>query len=134
MRAALVAVVVGVVLAFAPSASAGVFPDLPGMDGVERLTDVEKPSSSKASTVTQNVTKSARVPDSDQKSSQPTAASVTDTKFIHSLPGGKGLPVLGDAAASPRESATDVAALALVVCVLFTRFLFRLNRVAHVRP
>jgi len=134
MRAGVVAVLIGAALAFAPAASAkdAGFLDLPGFGSVERLTDAKAPAVS-GTTTSQHVTATDRVPApaaakaADVKAS---TASVTpvDTAMIRSLPGGNHIPVLGiDAAASRRGNDGVLVAFALVIVVLFTRFLFRLN-------
>jgi hypothetical protein len=130
MRTAGLALVIGVACAFAPSASAGVFPDLPGMDAAERLTDSEAPSAPRANTTVSNITKSDRVPTPDSSSVVQKATTSDDRLFIRNLPGGGGIPELGDeagTASSSKGTALGLGALALLVVVLFTRFLVRLN-------
>jgi hypothetical protein len=140
MRAGVVAVLVGAVLALAPAASAkeGPFLDLPGIGAVERLTDAKAaPTVSdgvSGTTTTQRITETDRMPAPDPTKAASAAdaadAAVTpadDTAMIRSLPGGNHLPVLGVDAAASRGNAGMLFALALMVVVLFTRFLFRLN-------
>jgi hypothetical protein len=133
MRAGVVAVFIGVVLAFAPSATAkdaGTFPDLPGFGAVERLTDAKAPAavSGTGATTSQHVTATDRVPAPDSTKAVKAAVTTDDKELIRSLPGGRHIPVIGvDAAAARRGSDGIVLALALMVVVLFTRFLFRLN-------
>jgi hypothetical protein len=134
MRAGVVAVLIGAALAFAPAASAkdAGFLDLPGFGSVERLTDAKAPAVS-GTTTSQHVTATDRVPAPDAAKAadvKASTASVTpvDTAMIRSLPGGNHIPVLGiDAAASRRGNDGVLVAFALVIVVLFTRFLFRLN-------
>ena len=134
MRAGVVAVLIGAALAFAPAASAkdAGFLDLPGFGSVERLTDAKAPALS-GTTTSRHVTATDRVPAPEAAKAadvKASTASVTpaDTALIRSLPGGSHIPVLGvDAAASRRGSDGMLVALALVILVLFTRFLFRLN-------
>ena len=133
MRAGVVAVLVGVALAFAPAASAkdAGFLDLPGIGTVERLTDAKAPAAVSGTTTPQRITAADRVPAPDStKVANLKTATVTpaDTAMIRSLPGGNHLPVIGvDAAAANRGSDGMLFALALMFCTLFTRFLFRLN-------
>jgi hypothetical protein len=132
MRSGVVAVLVGVVLALGSSASAksqGVFPDLPGLGGAERLTHATTPAVPATTATSHHVTKTDRVPalQSSAVSKDPVAAGKS---FIRTLPGTGQLPVFGTGTkpvAAGRESADGLAALALVVVVLFTRFLVRLN-------
>ena len=133
MRAGVVAVFVGLVLAFgASSASAkeAVFPDLPGLGALERLTEAKAPSVASGTSTSHRVTEADRVPapaTSDVKDAAG-GATAADTALIRSLPGGNHLPVLGvDPAAARPGSDGVLLALALGICVLFTRFLFRLN-------
>ena len=133
MRAGVVAVVVGLVLAFgASSASAkeGVFPDLPGLGALERLTEAKAPSVASGTSGSHGITKAERVPAPSTSTVKDDAGAATaaDTAMIRSLPGANHLPVLGvDTAAAHRGSDGMLLALALGICVLFTRFLFRLN-------
>jgi hypothetical protein len=139
MRAGVVAVFVGLVLMFgATSASAkdGALSDLPGLGALERLTGANAPSVTSGTTSTHRVTAADRVPapasptTADAKADSP--ADVEGAEVIRGLPGGSHLPVLGvDAAASQRGSDGMLLALALGICVLFTRFLFRLNTLGH---
>jgi hypothetical protein len=139
MRSGVVAVLIGAALALAPAASAeeGPFLDLPGIGAVERLTDANAaPTVSdgvSGTTTTQRITETDRVPAPDPTRAASAAdtadAAVTsaDTAMIRNLPGGNHLPVLGVDAAAGRGSAGMLFALALMIVVLFTRFLFRLN-------
>ena len=140
MRTVLVAFVGAVVLALAPSAlasSSPTFPDLPGMGGVARLTHAKTPEASASTSGTaavHNLTKTDRVPAPKvatvAKSSEPAGADV-----IRKLPGGRMLPVLGSHDASATRGSDGIlAALALVVVVLFTRFLVRLNTLGSTNP
>jgi hypothetical protein len=132
MRAGVVAVLVGAVLAFAPVASAkdAGFLDLPGIGSIERLTGASAPAVS-GTTSSQPVTAADRVPAPDPTSEVAEAESATmapaDAAMIRNLPGGNQLPAVGANAASHRGSDGMLLALALAVVVLFTRFLFRLN-------
>lgn len=130
MRAAVCAFVIGVVCALAPSASAGVFPDLPGLDAAERLTGSTAPAAPQSRTSVSNVTTADRVPTPDPSSVVSKATTSDDKLFIRNLPGGAGVPVLGDEAESTSSSGgtlVGLGALALLVVVLWTRFLVRLN-------
>ena len=135
MRAALVAVFVGVVVMLAPAASAKDaapgFLDLPGIGALERMTDTKAPTSvsGTSGTTSQKVAKAdGPAVAADWTDTATGAVTPDETGLIRSLPGGRHLPVIGvDAAASRRGGDGMVLALALVVIVLFTRFLFRLN-------
>lgn len=131
MRAGVVAVLIAVGVAIAPSASAGVFPDLPGLDAAERLTGSSAPAAPKGDdTTVSNVTTSERVPTPTSASVAEKVTTSDDKLFIRNLPGGEGIPVLGDQAepaSSDRGTVAGLAALALLVVVLYTRFLVRLN-------
>lgn len=131
MRAAVCALVIGVACALAPSASAGVFPDLPGLDAAERLTGSTAPAAPQSKTSVSNVTPSDRVSAPDSSSVATKGATPDDKLFIRTLPGGGGIPVLGDGLESTSSSGggtvLGLAALALLVVVLWTRFLVRLN-------
>jgi hypothetical protein len=132
MRAGVVAVLAAVVCVFGAtgaSAKEGVFPDLPGLGALERLTDAQAPSVAPGTTTTSHrVGNDDRVPAPAVQKAVAADVTAADTAMIRSLPGAKHLPVLGvDAAASQRGSDGMLLALALAVVVLFTRFLFRLN-------
>jgi hypothetical protein len=131
MRAGVVAVLIGVVLAFAPSASAkdaNGFLDLPGFGSVERLTGAKAPAAVTGTTTSQRVTTADRVPAPASTQDVNAAVTPSDKATIRSLPGANHLPVIGvDAAAARRGSDGMLVALALMIVVLFSRFLFRLN-------
>ena len=143
MRAGVVALLAAIALAFAPSVSAkgsaqgsaGIFPDLPGLKGAERLTHASRPptDAAEAKATKHAVTTTGRVPAPDSTSiSKRGASNNVGAKLIRDLPGGGVLPSLDAApASSGRPSADGPAALALVVVVLFTRFLYRLNSVSR---
>ena len=130
MRAAVCVFAIGVACALAPSASAGVFPDLPGLDAAERMTGSTAPAGPQSETSVSNITRADRVSAPDSKSVVGKATTSDDKLFIRNLPGGEGIPVLGDEVDSTSSSGGTVAglaALALLVVVLWTRFLVRLN-------
>jgi hypothetical protein len=133
MRAGVVAVLVGLVLAFGAtgaSAKDAGLPDLPGFGALEQLTSADAPAATSKTTTTHRVTAADRVPAPASTSDVKTKASsaVEGADVIQGLPGGRILPVLGiDPAASQRGGDGMLLAFALAVVVLFTRFLYRLN-------
>lgn len=132
MRAGVVAVFIGAILAVAPAATAadGGFLDLPGIGALERLTDTEPSAglSGTEATTRQITDPSGRAPAPDVSTKTPAAVTPAETEPIRGLPGGRHLPVLGVDAASANHGGDGMAlALGLAVVVLFTRFLYRLN-------
>lgn len=132
MRAGLVVAFVAVALAFGPSVSAGVFPDLPGVDMLEEATGNNAPQV--ASTSGSAPQPQDRVPAPDPTSPDPaetvsSAATPEQIQVITSMPGGSRLPILKDAAGAASRESSDAPLVLLVVAVvvLFTRFLVRLN-------
>jgi hypothetical protein len=129
MRAALTALLIGVVFALAPSASAGFFPELPGMEMAEKAASGQTPTASKSVSSNATVTDD-RVPAPASVQREPAVAGLPDTSALGGLPGGRFLSKMTAAAASKRGAGDGVMALLTVlVVVLFTRFLYRLNDV-----
>jgi hypothetical protein len=139
MRAGVVAILAAIAFVLASSASvasAGVFPDLPGLEGAERLTHAKKApaTTAESGTTTHDATATGRVPAPDSTAATAKRGPSPDgaAKLIGDLPAGGVLPAMGAANASAgRPGADSAAALALIVVVLFTRFLYRLNTVGR---
>jgi hypothetical protein len=132
MRTVLATGVIAMLLAFGPSASAGVFPDLPGLTTAENATEADAASSGTTSSSSDVSVQDDRVsaPDSDQIVSTVVNDVEKDkVSIVARLPGGASLPIIREAA--PVSSGTHALAvqalLALFVVVLYTRFLVRLN-------
>jgi hypothetical protein len=130
MRVGFIVALVAVVCALGGASQAGSFPDLPGIGIAEELTNgsasqVENSASTSAPAETN------RVPAPDPSTSAAVAAKATtpdETATIKALPGAGSLPVFDGGTTTPAGSTTAVGALlALAICVLFTRFLVRLN-------
>lgn len=133
MRAGLlITVVAAVVFGTASVGSASVFPDLPGMNAVEKVTAGKGPlaSSSTSSGGGTSSSKTDRVPAPDsKKTTSALSASIAPSqlKTITDLPGGGMLPLSGQTTSNGNGFPVTLALLAVAVTVLFTRFLVRLN-------
>lgn len=134
MRAVLVAGVVAVLLSFTSSASAGVFPDLPGLTTAEKATETRAAQSNETSSSSDVSAQDDRVSAPDSTQIVSTAVSEVDkdqVTIVARMPGGGGLPIIRDVApvAAASRALAVQALLALFVVVLYTRFLFRLNSI-----
>lgn len=138
MRVAVMVASVVVSLGLAPMASAGVFPDLPGF-GVLGETTSEEASSGLTdgkTSVSAPAASDARAPAPSSKTDPAKlakdAVSEDELAVVTSLPGGSGLPIIGDvAAAASRNSLPVLATLAAFFVIVYTRFLYRLNELGR---
>lgn len=126
---------VAFVTLFGSAASAGTFPDLPGMELAESVASGETSVEDGASRVeARSAADGDRVPAPDpglnSRKVVDEATTPDQTAVVVELPGGAAIPLVGEAArASNGSEVALLAGFALVVCVLFTRFLVRLNSI-----
>jgi hypothetical protein len=139
MRTAVVVALTAIVLALAPSSSAGVFPDLPGADMLEESIADQSPASATTSGDAPEPSDD-RVPAPDPSSVTPDPSAVTkeaagaeEIEVVTSLPGGGGLPILKDFGRTAQQSGSTapLVIFAGLVVLAFTRFLFRLNELGR---
>lgn len=130
MRAGLLVCLVAIVMAAGRVASAGTFPDLPGMEMAERVATGEESAPEGAPLTSAAKSETDRVPAPDSRQVVEEASTPDQTAIVLELPGGGSIPLIGEAARSSTGApVAPLAALALAVVVLFTRFLYRLNHV-----
>jgi hypothetical protein len=139
MRVGLVVLLVSVAMGFGQAASAGAFPDLPGMEMAESVAGGASAPTDDATSATTSTTDDERVPAPDptfEASNDSTkvvdeATSPDQIVVVAELPGGSSIPLIKELSPASNNGAgtAQLAMLALAICVLFTRFLFRLNDV-----
>ena len=136
MRVGLFLGVCAVVLALTPAAAASVFGDLPGMEIAERATKGEVAKFEGGETThqfersgTSSGTSSASSAGGSSGSTRGSSSSEADGEaFVADLPGGSNA-FIADPTSTRAPSTLPAIALAALVVVCFTRFLFRLNHV-----
>lgn len=130
MRLAVVATLVVAALFVGGSSSAGVFPDLPGVDMLEEATAGQ---AAKATTSSNAPPSQERVPTPDSSAVTRSAAAPEQIEIVTALPGAGNLPILKDVAPTTdrNEPVAPLVLLAALFVLGFSRFLFRLNELGR---